>query len=147
MVEWNRPGSDWAPYISWLPDMGELENLPHNWNSEKVELRQLLGLDEQILDDTERIQADWEQAKKFVKKNLKCFENVESADELEPLFYHCALLMMSYSFTDPESENEDSDESFTEEKSQEKMEPIRFMLPVGDLLNHTMDNNAHIEFE
>ena len=52
--------------------------------------------------------------------------------------------MMSYSFTDPEEE-EESEINF--ELEQKKSEPIRFMLPVGDLLNHTWDNNARIEID
>ena len=51
--------------------------------------------------------------------------------------------MMSYSFTDPEPEEDD--DIFTEDKV--KSDPIRFMLPVGDLLNHTFEHNARIEFE
>ena len=50
--------------------------------------------------------------------------------------------MMSYSFTDPEAEEDD--DIFIEDKV--KSDPIRFMLPVGDLLNHTFEHNAHIEF-
>ena len=61
------------------------------------------------------------------------------------LYYHCAFLMMSYSFTDPEDEEESSEINLVEGEV-EKPEPRRFMLPVGDLLNHTWDNNARIEF-
>ena len=53
--------------------------------------------------------------------------------------------MMSYSFTDPEDEEESSEINLVEGDI-EKPEPRRFMLPVGDLLNHTWDNNARIEF-
>ena len=53
--------------------------------------------------------------------------------------------MMSYSFTDPEDEDESSEINLVEGDF-EKPEPRRFMLPVGDLLNHTWDNNARIEF-
>ena len=53
--------------------------------------------------------------------------------------------MMSYSFTDPEDEEESSEINLVEGEV-EKPEPRRFMLPVGDLLNHTWDNNARIEF-
>jgi len=52
---------------------------------------------------------------------------------------------MSYSFTDPEDEEESSEINLVEGEV-EKPEPRRFMLPVGDLLNHTWDNNARIEF-
>ena len=143
MVEWGRNDSVWTPYIDWLPDVGELADLPHNWSGQHVALRKLLGLDEQVTDDTDRIKADWERVLPFVKKNLDLFLLEES--ELEPLFYHCALLMMCYSFTDPQEE-EESDDGFCTEKVT-KEDPIRFMLPVGDLLNHTLDNNAQIEFE
>ena len=51
---------------------------------------------------------------------------------------------MSYSFTDPEDEEEDDTLNFEEDR--QKSEPKKFMLPVGDLLNHTWDNNARIEF-
>ena len=54
--------------------------------------------------------------------------------------------MMSYSFTDPEDEEETESEINLVEGDFEKPEPRRFMLPVGDLLNHTWDNNARIEF-
>ena len=92
-------------------------------------------------DDIERIKSDWQLAKNAVFKHDHLF--TVPKDDLEALFYHCALLMMSYSFTDPEEE-EDGD-MFTEDKV--KSDPIRFMLPVGDLLNHTFEHNAHIEFE
>ena len=54
--------------------------------------------------------------------------------------------MMSYSFTDPEDEEDTASEINLVEGDVEKPEPRRFMLPVGDLLNHTWDNNARIEF-
>ena len=54
--------------------------------------------------------------------------------------------MMSYSFTDPEDEEDTESEINLVEGDFEKPEPRRFMLPVGDLLNHTWDNNARIEF-
>ena len=54
--------------------------------------------------------------------------------------------MMSYSFTDPEDDPEEEDGINLVEGEVEKPEPRRFMLPVGDLLNHTWDNNARIEF-
>ena len=65
---------------------------------------------------------------------------------MKTLYYHCAFLMMSYSFTDPEDEEETESEINLVEGDFEKPEPRRFMLPVGDLLNHTWDNNARIEF-
>ena len=68
------------------------------------------------------------------------FQNIKKT-----LYYHFAFLMMSYSFTDPEDE-EESNEINLVEGEVEKPEPRRFMLPVGDLLNHTWDNNARIEF-
>lgn len=56
--------------------------------------------------------------------------------------------MMSYSFTDPEEEDEtDENEPLTFELEKQKKEADRFMLPVGDLLNHTCEHNARIEFD
>ena len=80
---------------------------------------------------------------KLITKNRSLFP-FSNDKELKTLYYHCAFLMMSYSFTDPEEE-EESEINF--ELEQKKSEPIRFMLPVGDLLNHTWDNNARIEID
>ena len=81
---------------------------------------------------------------KLISKNRDLFPFNDK--ELKTLYYHCAFLMMSYSFTDPEDEEEETDEINFEIETK-KTEPIRFMLPVGDLLNHTWDNNARIEFD
>ena len=83
-------------------------------------------------------------AMKLISKNCDLFPFNDK--ELKTLYYHCAFLMMSYSFTDPEDEEEETDE-INFELETKKTEPIRFMLPVGDLLNHTWDNNARIEFD
>ena len=83
-------------------------------------------------------------AMKLISKNRDLFPFNDN--EIKTLYYHCAFLMMSYSFTDPEDEEEESDEINFEIETK-KTEPIRFMLPVGDLLNHTWDNNARIEFD
>ena len=53
--------------------------------------------------------------------------------------------MMSYSFTDPEEEDDSGEMTF--ELEVQKEEAARFMLPVGDLLNHTAEHNARIEFD
>lgn len=146
MVEWDRPDSHWAPYVDWLPKQGEMPNLPHNWPAEKNSLLKLLGLEEQVDDDAARMKADWQKIQPIVTKFPELFK-VEQQN-LEKLFNHCALLMMSYSFTDPEPEEKEENlgNSFCLEE-QTKPEPVRFMLPVGDLLNHTFENNARIEFD
>ena len=102
MVEWDRPDSHWAPYVDWLPKQGEMPNLPHNWPAEKNSLLKLLGLEEQVDDDAARMKADWQKIQPIVTKFPELFK-VEQQN-LEKLFNHCALLMMSYSFTDPEPE-------------------------------------------
>ena len=53
---------------------------------------------------------------------------------------------MSYSFTDPDDEDDQEDKIVFSDGEKQK-DPMRFMLPVGDLLNHSWDNNARIEFE
>jgi len=55
--------------------------------------------------------------------------------------------MMSYSFTEPENEEEKEEDLFCATETLENEEAGRFMLPVGDLLNHTAENNARIELE
>jgi len=144
MAEWECPDSEYRSYVQWLPALGELGNIPHNWTEARDELKLLTGLDCQVVDDAERIDDDWHSVQNFLAKNRDVFEKVAEA-EWKSLFTHCALLMMSYSFTNPEEEDESVEDSFCEEE--EKSDPIRFMLPVGDLLNHTAENNARIEFE
>ena len=43
-----REESEWKPYIDWLPQLGTLENLPHNWVEDKNDLKNLIGLGEQV---------------------------------------------------------------------------------------------------
>ena len=44
----SRDKSDWKAYIDWLPQLGDLGNLPHNWCEDKNELKRLIGLDDQV---------------------------------------------------------------------------------------------------
>merc|ERR1712037_910722 len=115
-------------YINWLPE--KLENLPHFWTK----------------DENEWLENDWILAKKVISKFPDRFGN-KNLENLKNEFKLFALLMMSYSFTEPENEEETKENIFCLEETNENEEAGRFMLPVGDLLNHKAENNARIELE
>jgi len=143
MAEKSAKHSEFDGYINWLPD--KLENLPHFWTKNEHELN-LLGLKEQIQDDNERLENDWILGKKVISKFPDRFGN-KNLEDLKKEFKLFALLMMSYSFTEPENEEETKEDLFCATESTENEEAGRFMLPVGDLLNHAAENNARIELD
>jgi len=142
MAEWGDEHSKWGDYIRWLPDVGDL-TIPHCWSGKYESAIALLGLAEHIDNDLSNIERDFELAMKLISKNKNLFPFTD--DELKTLYHHCAFLMMSYSFTDPEEEDDSGEMTF--ELEVQKEEAARFMLPVGDLLNHTAEHNARIEFD
>ena len=67
----------------------------------------------------------------------------KSIDVLKEEFKQYSLVVMSYSFEETKEQEEDL---FCETEETEEQK-FRMMMPVGDLLNHTADNNARIEIE
>ena len=77
-----------------------------------------------------------------VEKLPERFGN-KSIDVLKEEFKQYSLVVMSYSFEEVKEQEEDL---FCEKEETEEHK-FRMMMPVGDLLNHTADNNARIEIE
>ncbi|CAG5096188.1 Oidioi.mRNA.OKI2018_I69.XSR.g14509.t1.cds [Oikopleura dioica] len=140
MAEQCAANSDFKGYLNWLPKKSE--TLPHYWGKRNENALDLLGLKEQIDDDNERLENDWLLAKKVVEKLPERFGN-KSIDVLKEEFKQYSLVVMSYSFEEVKEQEEDL---FCEKEETEEHK-FRMMMPVGDLLNHTADNNARIEID
>lgn len=132
LYEYTNSDSLWKPYFALWPDLKGLDH-PMFWPEDECKrLLQGTGVPEVVKKDLDNMHLEYSTiVLPFMRSYPDLFQPETHTAEL---YKKLVAFVMAYSFQEPEEE-------------QQMKQPIPpMMVPVGDILNHVADHNAHLEF-
>uniref|UniRef100_A0A250Y131 N-lysine methyltransferase SETD6 n=1 Tax=Castor canadensis TaxID=51338 RepID=A0A250Y131_CASCN len=131
--ELQAPDSPWNPYFALWPELGRLEH-PMFWpEEERRRLLQGTGVLEAVEKDLTNIRSEYSSiVLPFMEAHPDLFRSGVRSVEL---YHQLVALVMAYSFQEP-----------LEEEDDEKEPNSPLMVPAADILNHSANHNANLEY-
>ncbi|XP_036044665.1 N-lysine methyltransferase SETD6 isoform X2 [Onychomys torridus] len=131
--ELQAPASSWSPYFALWPELGCLEH-PMFWpEEERLRLLKGTGVPEAVEKDLVNIRSEYYSiVLPFMEAHSGLFSPTVRSLEL---YRQLVAIVMAYSFQEPLEEGDDENEPNS---------PL--MVPAADILNHTANHNANLEY-
>ncbi|XP_052583010.1 N-lysine methyltransferase SETD6 isoform X2 [Peromyscus californicus insignis] len=131
--ELQAPASPWSPYFALWPELGCLEH-PMFWpEEERLRLLKGTGVPEAVEKDLVNIRSEYYSiVLPFMEAHSDLFSPTVRSLEL---YRQLVAIVMAYSFQEP-----------LEEEDDEKEPNSPLMVPAADILNHTANHNANLEY-
>ncbi|XP_028744489.1 N-lysine methyltransferase SETD6 [Peromyscus leucopus] len=131
--ELQAPASPWSPYFALWPELGCLEH-PMFWpEDERLRLLKGTGVPEAVEKDLVNIRSEYYSiVLPFMEAHSDLFSPTVRSLEL---YRQLVAIVMAYSFQEP-----------LEEEDDEKEPNSPLMVPAADILNHTANHNANLEY-